>query len=156
MSGVIQPAVRNLISELNNLIGNEIVVRLVDGTTYIGKLVGLDLSERFTLHLVLENAKNQEGKSFYKVFVNGSRISEIIFESKPVFDPEEFSKYLMSKLNIPSSSIKVIKDIHAVYVYDKFKITEYGVEGSGALASKLYSVLQEYLELKKRGAQIQA
>lgn len=156
MSSVVQPAVRSLISELNNLIGNEIVVKLVDGTTYAGKLVGIDLSERFTLHLILENARNQEGKSFYKVFVNGSRVSEIIFESKPVFDPEEFSKYLILKLNIPSSSVKVFKDIHAVYVYDKFKITEYGVEGSGALASKLYSVLQEYLELKKRGAQIQA
>ncbi|MCC6033247.1 MAG: Lsm family RNA-binding protein [Desulfurococcaceae archaeon] len=155
MSGVIQPAVRSLISELNNLIGNEIVVKLVDGTTYTGKLVGLDLSERLTLHLVLENARNQEGRSFYKVFVNGSRISEIIFESRPVFDPEEFSRYLMTKLNIPPTSIRVIKEVHAVYVYDKFKITENGVEGSGALANKLYSVLQEYLELKKRGAQIQ-
>lgn len=155
MGAVTQSALRNLVSELNNLVGNEVLVKLVDGTAYTGELVGLDLSERFSLHLILENARSQEGRTFYKVFINGSRVSEIIFESRPIFDPEEFGKYVASKLNIPSSFIKVIKEAHAVYVYDKFKVTENGVEGAGALATKLYSALQEYLELKKRGTQIQ-
>ncbi len=155
MGAVTQSALRGLISELNGLLGNEITVRLTDGSAYTGRLIGLDLSERFSLHLVLENARNQEGKTFYKVFINGSRISEIIFETRPLFDPEEFGKYITSKLNIPSSFIKVIKEAHAVYVYDKFKITENGVEGAGALAGKLYSALQEYLEVKRRGTQPQ-
>ncbi|MEM0015007.1 MAG: Lsm family RNA-binding protein [Zestosphaera sp.] len=155
MGAVAQSALRNLISELNNLVGNEILVKLADGTVYIGRLVGLDLSERLSLHLILENARSQDGRTFYKVFINGSRISEIIFESRPMFDPEEFGRYVASKLNIPGSFIKVIKEAHAVYVYDKFKITENGVEGAGALATKLYSALQEYLDMKKRGAQVQ-
>lgn len=149
-----QFALRNLITELNGLVGNEIVVKLVDGTTYVGTLIGIDLSDRLSLHLVLENARAQDGRVLYKVFINGGRISEIIFEQRPTFDPEEFAKFVASKLNIPLNSIKVIKEAKSVLVYDRYKITENGVEGAGALASKLYSVLQEYIDLKKRGAPI--
>ncbi len=149
-----QSALRNLITELNSLVGNEVLVKLVDGTTYVGTLIGIDLSDRLSLHIVLENARTQDGRVLYKVFINGDRVSEIIFEQRPIFDPEEFAKFVASKLNIPLNSIRVIKEAKSVLVYDRYKVTENGVEGSGALASKLYSVFQEYVDLKKRGSPI--
>ena len=68
----VQRAVKNLITELANLVDNNIIVKLVDGSTYEGKLVGIDISDRLALHLVLENARSSNGKTYYKVFINGS------------------------------------------------------------------------------------
>ncbi len=146
----VQEALRSLITELLNVINNVVIVKLVDGTSYEGLLKGIDLSDRLTLHLVLENAKSSDGKTYYKVFINGSRVSEIISARRPLFDPEEFASFLKEKLpTLPPGSIRVIKEAKMVLVYDRYKVTVNGVEGAGALASKLYSVWQEYMERKK-------
>ncbi len=145
-----QSAIRNLITELVGLVGNVVKVKLVDGTVYEGKLLGIDVGDRLTLHLVLENAKTAGGETFYKVFINGSRISEIIAAQRPVFDPEEFAKFVATKLNLPPGTIRVIKEAKTVIVYDRYKISENGVEGSGGWASKLYSLWEEYMETKKK------
>ncbi len=146
----VQRAVKNLITELANLVDSNIIVKLVDGSTYEGKLVGIDISDRLALHLILENARSSDGKTYYKVFINGSRISEIICVERPLFEPEEFASFIQQKLNLPPGAVKIIKETRTVYVYDKFKITENGVEGAGGLASKLYSLWQEYMESKRR------
>lgn len=145
-----QSAIRNLITELVGLVGNTVKVKLVDGTVYEGKLLGIDVGDRLTLHLVLENAKTTDGETFYKVFINGSRISEIIAAQRPVFDPEEFAKFVSTKLNLPPGTIRVIKEAKTVIVYDRYRISENGVEGSGGLASKLYSLWEEYMETRKK------
>ncbi|HDN75814.1 MAG TPA: hypothetical protein ENG05_01645, partial [Acidilobales archaeon] len=136
---------------LANLIDSTVLVKLVDGSMYEGKLVGIDLGDRLTLHLLLEDAKTRDGKVFYKVFIHGSRISEIICMEKPLFDPEEFAQYIQQRLSLPPGTVRVIKEARSVYVYDRYKITENGVEGAGGLASKLYSLWQEYMEQKRRG-----
>jgi len=146
----LQTAVRNLMTELMGLVNNTVKVKLVDGTVYEGKLVGIDISDRLTLHLLLENAKTGSEEVFYKVFINGSRVSEIIATQKPLFDPEEFASFISSKLNLPPGTVKVIKEAGTVIVYDRYKISKNGVEGSGGLASKLYSLWEEYMEQRKK------
>ncbi len=146
----IQTAVRNLISEIASLIDNVVIVKLIDGTTYEGKLVGIDAGDRLTLHLVLEDAKTSSGEKYYKVFINGNRISEIISVQRPKFNPEEFAEFITTKLNLPPGTVRVIKEAKTVLVYDRYKITENGVEGSGGMASKLYSLWEEYMESRKK------
>jgi small nuclear ribonucleoprotein (snRNP)-like protein len=144
-------AVKKLITELLGMIDKIVVVKLVDGSFYEGKLLGIDVSERLALHLVLGDAKSSDGKSFHRVVINGSRISEIIAVEKPIFVPEEFASIISTKLNLPPGAVKIIREAGMVIVYDRYKITENGVEGAGGLASKLYSLYQEYIERKKRG-----
>ncbi len=146
----VQSAIRNLISEIAGLVGNVVKVKLVDGTTYEGKLVGIDVGDRLTLHLLLENAKASTGESYYKVFINGGRVSEIISVQRPEFDPEEFAEFITSKLSLPPGTVRVLKEAKTVLVYDRYKITENGVEGSGGMASKLYSLWEEYMESRKK------
>ena len=146
----VQAAIRNLITELASLVGNIVTVRLADSTTYVGKLVGIDIGDRFTLHLILEDAKSSAGDKYYKVFINGDRISEIISVQRPKFDPEEFAGFISTKLNLPPGTVRVLKEAKTVLVYDRYKITENGVEGSGGMASKLYSLWEEYMELRKK------
>jgi small nuclear ribonucleoprotein (snRNP)-like protein len=146
----VQSAIRNLISEIAGLVGNVVKVKLVDGTTYEGKLVGIDVGDRLSLHLLLENAKSSAGESYYKVFINGSRVSEIISVQRPAFDPEEFAEFITAKLSLPPGTVRVLKEAKTVLVYDRYKITENGVEGSGGMASKLYSLWEEYMESRKK------
>lgn len=141
---------KRLVNEVVNLIDKYVVVKLVDGRTYEGILLGVDVSERLALHLVLGNAKDSDGNICYRVLIHGDRLSEIISKEQPMFDPTEFSSYIMSKLNLPPGSVKVVKEANLVVVYDKYKVSENGVEGSGPLASKLYSLYQEYMELRKK------
>ncbi|RLG77440.1 MAG: ribonucleoprotein [Thermoprotei archaeon] len=146
----IQNAVKNLITELVGMLDSKVIVKLVDGTYYEGRLRGIDVGDRLTLHLILEDAKSSDGNIYHKVFISGLRVSEIISVEKPLFDPEEFAALVQQKLNLPPGTIKVFKEAKMVIVYDRYKITENGVEGAGGLASKLYSVWQEYMEEKKK------
>ncbi len=146
----VQTAIRNLISELAGIVGSVVTVKLVDGTIYEGKLVGIDAGDRLTLHLVLQDAKCSDGEKYYKVFINGNRISEIISAERPLFDPEEFAHIIQTKLNLPPGTVRVLKEAGTVMIYDRYKVSVNGVEGSGGLASKIYSVWEEYMEEKKR------
>ncbi len=146
----VQTAVRNLISELASAVGSVVKVQLVDGTGYEGKLIGIDVGNRLTLHLVLQDAKCSDGKTYYKVFVNGGRVSEIISARRPLFDPEEFARLVQAKLNLPPGTVRVLKEAGTVLIYDRYKVSLNGVEGSGGLASKIYSVWEEYMESKKK------
>ncbi len=145
----VQRALKNLIMELAGLVDSKVLVKLVDGTTYEGKLIGIDLGDRLSLHLILEDAKSSKGEKYYKVFISGHRVSEIICIEKPLFDPEEFANLIQRKLSLPPGTVRVIKEAKTVLVYDRYKITENGVEGAGGLANKLYSLWQEYMESKK-------
>jgi len=146
----VQTALRNLITELASLVGNIVTVKLVDGSTYVGKLIGIDIGDRFSLHLMLEEAESSSGNKYYKVFINGDRISEIISVQRPKFDPEKFAEFISAKLNLPPGTIRVLREAKTVLVYDRYKITENGVEGSGGMASKLYSLWEEYMESRKQ------
>jgi len=136
-------------SELTRLIDKKIMVRLADGKMYIGKLLSYDPS---ALHVVLGDVVNDDGVKFYRVIINGDRISEILVQEQPLFDAEEFASLLMTKLGLRSDVVKVLHDTNVVIVYDRIKVGEAGVEGTGSFAQRIYEIYVEYIENKKKGA----
>lgn len=140
---------RSVSSELSRLVDKKIIVKLSDGRSYIGKLLSYDSS---TLHIVLGEAEGSDGLRFHRVVINGSKISEILVQEQPLFDAEEFATVLTSKLNLRSDVVKILHDVNAVIVYDRIKVSESGVEGTGSFAQKVYEVFSEYIENKKKGA----
>lgn len=139
---------RSIIGELSKAIDKKIIVRLVDGKTYIGKLISFDQS---SLHIVLGNAESSDGGKYYRVIVNGSRISEIIIQEQPMFSAEEFASIIISRLGLRPDVVKVLSDTNSIIIYDRIKVSETGVEGSGSLAQKIYEIYNEYIESKKKG-----
>ncbi len=140
------PSPRNIVAELNKLVNKRISIRLVDGKTYTGILLGYDPN---TLHVVLGEAES-EGSKFHRVIITGHRISEIMVLEGPAFDAEEFASILQKELNLPPAAIRVIPEINAVVVLDKITISESGVQGSGGLAQKIFDIFNEYMRKKRQ------
>ncbi|MDK6027761.1 Lsm family RNA-binding protein [Ignisphaera sp. 4213-co] len=139
---------RSIVGELAKNIDKKVLVRLVDGKTYIGKLISFDQN---SLHIVLGNVESSDGGKYYRVIVNGSRISEIIIQEQPIFNAEEFASLLISKLGLRADVVKILSDTNSVIVYDRIRVSEAGVEGSGSLAQKIYEIYNEYIESKRKG-----
>lgn len=139
---------RSIASELSRLVDKRIIVRLIDGKTYIGKLLSYDPS---TLHIVLGDAEGDGGQKLYRVIINGNKVSEILVQEQPLFDAEEFAAILTSKLSLRPDVVKVLHDVNAVIVYDRIKVSEAGVEGTGSFAQRIYEIYLEYIENKKKG-----
>lgn len=137
---------RRFSTELNNIVDRRIVVRLTDGKVYKGVLLGVDHP---TMNLVLGDAEDEQGNKYYRVFISGSRFSEILIEELPVFDPDEFATLASQRLGINPINIKVLRDAGIVMILDRYKISENGVEGSGALATRIYDLWEEYMKSKK-------
>lgn len=141
-------ASRSLAGELNRLIDKRISVKLIDGKMYTGKLTSFDQT---SLHIVLSDVESSDGEKYHRVIINGSRISEILVQEQPTFSAEEFASVVSAKLGLRSDVIKVLPDVNAVIIYDRIRVTEAGVEGSGSLAQKIYEIYTEYMESKKKG-----
>lgn len=140
---------RSIVAELTRLIDKKIMVRLTDGKVYIGKLLSYDPS---SFHIVLGDVEGSDGTKFYRVIINGVRVSEILVQEQPLFDAEEFASLLISKLNLRPDLVKVLHDTNIVVVYDRIKVSESGVEGTGSFAQRIYEIYVEYIESKKKGA----
>ncbi|MCC6045401.1 MAG: Lsm family RNA-binding protein [Ignisphaera sp.] len=139
---------RSIVGELAKAIDKKVMVRLVDGKTYTGKLLSFDQN---SLHVVLGDAESNDGAKYHRVIVHGSRVSEIIIQEQPLFSAEEFASLVLSKLGLRPDVVKVLHDANIVVVYDRIKVSEAGVEGSGSLAQKIYELFVEYVESKKKG-----
>lgn len=137
--------VRRFYTEISGLVDKKVFVRLVDGKIYRGVLLGIDQP---SLNIVLGEA-DSEGKRFFRVVISGTRISEIVVEEVPLFDPEEFFNIVVQRLNINPANVKIYRESGLVVILDRYKVSENGVEGSGALANKIFDIWQEYIESKK-------
>ncbi|MEM1560209.1 MAG: Lsm family RNA-binding protein [Ignisphaera sp.] len=140
---------RSLAGELARLVDKKVLVRLVDGKVYMGRLMSFDQA---SLHIVLSDVEGSDGGKYHRVIINGSRISEILVQEQPTFSAEEFASMVSLKLGLRSDVIKILPDVNAVIIYDRIRVTEAGVEGSGSLAQKIYEIYTEYMESKKKGA----
>ncbi len=140
-------ATKKLIGELGSMLGKRVLVRLTNGKSYEGILAGFDHPE---VNVILLNVHDQDGATYPKVFVRGSVVSEIIAMETPLFDPKEFAEYITRKLNLHVGDAKPYPDAGIVVVLNNIRVSEKGVEGSGPLANKINSLLEEYLEAKRR------
>ncbi len=142
-------ATRRLRQELYSLLDHVVVVKLSDGTKYEGRLKGLDV-DGLTLHMVLEDARDQSGSELPKVFISGGRVSEIILKERALFNAKEFAAYVIERLKVRPDAVRVDEILNVVRLLDRYVVSERGVEGSGPFAEKLYSVWQEYMESKSK------
>ncbi len=143
---------RRLLTELSSLVGREVEVVLVNGRRYRGKLIGFDHP---SMDLMLANATSSEGEEIPRLFVKGTALLEIRAYEESIFNPQEFAAYLVRKLGLRPDAVRVYQDAGAVVVLNTYRVTVSGVEGAGAMAGKIYGLLKEYLEAKKRGEQPQ-
>jgi len=138
--------VRRLYSKLTSLMEKDVTVRLKDGRTYSGRLEGVD-PQTLTLALI-DASLGDEGNKLPLVIIKGDVISEIVSMEYSVFDPEEFADFIVKHGGIERHMIRVYKDLGVVEIGRGVRVTKDGVEGSGALAHRAYSLYREYMRHK--------
>jgi small nuclear ribonucleoprotein (snRNP)-like protein len=143
---------RRLTSKLLALIDTPVTVILRDGRKYTGVLAGIDTQ---TLTLALRDARTggEEEHAIPLIIIRGDAISEIISFEYSVFDPEEFAEFLVRHGGIERHLIRVYKDLGVVEIGRGIRVTKDGVEGSGALAHRAYSLFREYM--RQKGVKLQ-
>lgn len=138
---------RKLVSEITGWQGKKIKIRLIDGRMYEGIVEAI---EHPSFNILLCDAVNEKGDRFYRVLIRGQQISEIIIPQQDIFNAEEFARILQEELKLAPGAIKVYPEIETVMVFNSIKVTRNGVEGSGPLAQKVYSVFEKYMASKKK------
>jgi len=142
----VSTASRRMISELNSLLDRQVVVRLKNGKTVKGVLYGFD--ER--LNLLLKGA-SEDGESTHPVLlIMADSVEVLAAVESPLFNPEEFGRIVVSRLNIREADVKAYPEAGILVVLNTIRVSEKGVEGSGPLAHKIYGLFTEYMEGKKK------
>ena len=139
-----EPA-RRFTAKLNSLIDHVVTVVTRDGRVYTGKLTGFDPT---SLSVVLEDAKDQQGGSWPVVLLMGGNLAEIRLQEAEVFNAKEFAEFVSRFGNIDKALVKVYDDANVVEIGRNIRVTKNGVEGSGPLAQKVYTLYREYLRTK--------
>ena len=111
--------------------------------------MGID-TQNLTMALV--DARQGESEPIPLVVIHGDSVSEIISHEYSLFDPEEFADFIAKHGGIERHLIRVYKDLGVVEIGRGVRVTKDGVEGSGVLAHKAYSLYREYL--RQKGAKI--
>lgn len=138
---------RKLVSEVTSWQGKRIKVRLIDGRMYEGVVEAIDHP---SFNILLSDVVNEKGEKLYKVLIRGQQISEVIIPQQDIFNAEEFARLLQEELKLAPGAIKVYPEIETVMVFNSIKVTRNGVEGSGPLAQKVYSIFEKYMAAKKK------
>ena len=136
-------AKRNFYGEIGSLLEKTVMVITVDGKKYSGILSGINPD---TLSLSLSEAKDEEGKTIHKLFLNGSILGKIFTIEKP-FDLKAVSQRLEK---VFPTMIKLYDDKGFIWVMEKIKVTEKGVvEGSGPIAERVNRVYSLFVKEAK-------
>ena len=127
-------AKRKFIGEIGALLEKTVMVITVNGKKYTGTLSGINPD---TLSLSLSDAKDEQGITIHKMFLNGSILGQIFTIEKP-FDLKALSSRLEK---VFPTMVKLYEDKGFIWVMEKIKVTEKGVvEGSGPIADRVNRV----------------
>ena len=140
-------ASRRLLADLTNMLDKNVIVKLRDGRVYEGLLAGFDHQR---LHISLSKARDSDGNVYHKVIIAGDSISEVLVKEAPLFDAQEFAELVIKKLGLRPGDVKVYPDAGVVIILNSIRVTEGGVEGSGPIANKVFSIFNEYLEDRRK------
>jgi len=131
-------AMRAFQRELSRLLGKLVRV-LTEEKNYIGRLQGYHPG---TLSVCLDDAV-AGGETFHKVFVAGSRVTEISLEEEP-FNLAGLAEELGRIF--PQGGVQLDTATGFIMVLDRVKITENGVEGTGPVADRVKTVFERFLK----------
>jgi small nuclear ribonucleoprotein (snRNP)-like protein len=123
-----------------------VIIRLKNGKVLKGTLYGFD--ER--MNVLLKGATEEGGSSYPVMLIMAESIESIASIESPMFNPEEFARVVVSRLNIRDADVKAYPEAGVLVVLNSIRVSEKGVEGSGPLAHKIYGLFTEYMESKKK------
>jgi small nuclear ribonucleoprotein (snRNP)-like protein len=136
-------AQRKYFAEVSALVDRTVVVATTTGKSYSGTLIGINPD---TLSLCLSGAKDEEGKTFHRVFLNGNVVAQILGVEKP-FDLKSLADRLEK---VFPTMVRLYEDKGFIWVMDKVKVTEKGVvEGSGPAAERVQKVYDQFISEAK-------
>jgi hypothetical protein len=127
--------------ELADLKGKYITVVTTAGKSFNGLLKAWNPD---TFDLCLSNV-NEGKNSYFKVFLRGPIISEILISEQP-FDLRGLASELQDRLNLLEADVKLYEDARMIQVLNKVKVTEKGVEGTGPVADRVRVVFEQFME----------
>lgn len=127
--------------ELADLKGKYITVVTTTGKSFNGLLKAWNPD---TFDLCLSNV-NEGKNSYFKVFLRGPIISEILISEQP-FDLSGLALELQERLNLLEADVKLYEDARIIQVLNKVKVTEKGVEGTGPVADRVRVVFEQFME----------
>jgi len=127
--------------ELADLKGKYITVVSTTGKSFNGLLKAWNPD---TFDLCLSNV-NEGKNSYFKVFLRGPIISEILISEQP-FDLSGLASELQERLNLLEADVKLYEDARMIQVLNKVKVTEKGVEGTGPVADRVRVVFEQFME----------
>ncbi|HVP93141.1 MAG TPA: Lsm family RNA-binding protein [Acidobacteriota bacterium] len=132
-------AQRKFFTEVTALVDKNVIVSTTTEKTFSGTLVGINPD---TLSLCLADAKDQEGKTLHRVFLNGNIVAQILSVEKP-FNIKALADRLEK---VFPTMVKLYEDKGFIWVMDKVKVTEKGVvEGSGPAAERVQKVYEQFI-----------
>jgi small nuclear ribonucleoprotein (snRNP)-like protein len=132
-------AQRKFFAEVAALADKHVIVATTTGKTFSGTLIGINSD---TLSLCLAEAKDEEGKTLHRVFLNGNVVAQILSVEKP-FNIKALADRLEK---VFPTMIKLYEDKGFIWVMDKVKLTEKGVvEGSGPAAERVQKVYDQFI-----------
>lgn len=127
--------------ELADLKGKYITVVTTTGKSFNGLLKAWNPD---SFDLCLSNV-NEGKNSYFKVFLRGPIISEILISEQP-FDLGGLALELQDRLNLLEADVKLYEDARMIQVLNKVKVTEKGVEGTGPVADRVRVVFEQFME----------
>ena len=132
-------AQRKYFAEVAALADKHVIVATTTGKTFTGTLIGINPD---TLSLCLAEAKDDEGKTLHRVFLNGNVVAQILSVEKP-FDLKALADRLEK---VFPTMVRLYEDKGFIWVMDKVKLTEKGVvEGSGPAAERVQKVYEQFM-----------
>ncbi len=132
-------AQRKFFTEVTALMDKNVIISTTTEKTYSGTLIGINPD---TLSLCLAEAKDQEGKTLHRVFLNGNIVAQILSVEKP-FDIKSLADRLEK---VFPTMVRLYEDKGFIWVMDKVKVTEKGVaEGSGPAAERVQKVYEQFI-----------
>ncbi len=132
-------AQRKYFTEVAALAEKIVSVTTTSGKTFTGTLIGINPDN---LSLALADAKEEQGKTVNRLFINGNTVAQIVTAEK-AFDLKALSQRLEK---VFPTMVKLYEDKGFIWVMDKVKLTDHGVvEGSGPAAERVQKVYQQFL-----------
>ena len=132
-------AQRKYFTEVSALADKAVSVVTTTGKTFNGTLIGINPDN---LSLCVGDAKDETGKPFNRVFLNGSVVAQIVSTEK-AFD----LKALAGRLEkVFPTLVDLNEQSGFIVVMRKVKLTEKGVvEGSGPAADRVQKVYEQFI-----------
>jgi len=136
-------AQRKYFTEVTALAEKIVSVTTSNGKNFTGTLIGINPDN---LSLVLADAKEENGNTANRIFINGNTVAQISSAEKS-FDLKSLAQRLEK---VFPRMVKLYEDKGFIWVMDKVKLTDHGVtEGSGPMAERVQKVYDQFVSETK-------